>query len=90
MSRTPEAFVEINAQDAVKLGIGHGDSVEVSSRRGTIEVAAQISNRCESGIVFIPFHYNEAAVNRLTVAEVDPVANIPEYKVCAVKIRKVA
>jgi len=90
VSRTPEAFIEINAEDAQRLGIGQGDPVEVSSRRGTIEVAAQISNRCESGIVFIPFHYNEAAVNRLTVAEVDPVANIPEYKVCAVKIRKVA
>lgn len=90
VSRTPEAFIEINAQDAEKLGIGQGDAVEVSSRRGTIEVAAQISDRCESGVVFIPFHYQEAAVNRLTVAEIDPVANIPEYKVCAVKIRKVA
>ena len=90
VSRTPDAFVEINPADAKKLGIGHGDKVEVASRRGTIEVTAEVSRKCDEGVVFIPFHYSEAAVNRLTNKAIDPVANIPEYKVCAVKMRKVA
>ena len=90
VSRTPDAFVEVNPADAKKLGIGHGDKVEVASRRGTIEVTAEVSRKCDEGVVFIPFHYSEAAVNRLTNKAIDPVANIPEYKVCAVKMRKVA
>ena len=90
VSRTPEAFVELNPIDAEKLGVTQGDKLEITSRRGTIEVAAEVSERCEAGIVFIPFHYHEAAVNRLTNPVFDPVAKIPEYKVSAVKIKKVA
>jgi formate dehydrogenase major subunit/formate dehydrogenase alpha subunit len=89
-SRTPEAFVEINAEDAKALGISRGDRVQIASRRGTIEVVADVSGKVEKGVVFIPFHYSEAAVNRLTIAAMDPVANIPQYKVCAVKLKKVA
>jgi predicted molibdopterin-dependent oxidoreductase YjgC len=90
VSRTPDAFAEINPADAEKLNVKQGDKLEVSSRRGSIQVVADISQKCDKGVVFIPFHYSEAAVNRLTIPEIDPVANIPEYKVCAVKIRKVA
>ncbi len=88
VSRTPDVFVEINPEDAGKLGVCQGDKLEVASRRGTITVSADITERCDKGIVFIPFHYSEAAVNRLTNPAIDPVANIPEYKVCAVKIEK--
>ncbi|MBT8491364.1 MAG: formate dehydrogenase subunit alpha, partial [Deltaproteobacteria bacterium] len=90
VSRTPEAFVELNPIDAEKLGVTQGDKLEITSRRGTIEVVADVSDRCEEGIVFVPFHYHEAAVNRLTNPVFDPVAKIPEYKVSAVKIKKVA
>jgi formate dehydrogenase alpha subunit len=89
VSRTPEAFVELNPRDADELGIKQGDKLQVSSRRGSIEVFADISEKCDKGVVFIPFHYSEAAVNKLTIKEIDPVANIPEYKVCAVKVAKV-
>jgi len=88
VSRTPEVFVEINPKDARKLDIGQGDKLKVSSRRGSIEVFADISERCDKGVVFIPFHYSEAAVNRLTITAMDPIANIPEFKVCAVNIKK--
>ena len=88
VSRTPDAFVEINPEDAEKLEILHGDKLKVTSRRGTIFVSADVTERCDKGIVFIPFHYSEAAVNRLTNTAIDPVANIPEYKVCAVRIEK--
>jgi predicted molibdopterin-dependent oxidoreductase YjgC len=51
-------------------------------------VFADISERCDKGVVFIPFHYSEAAVNHLTNPALDPVAKIPEYKVCAVRVEK--
>jgi len=88
VSRTPEVFAEINPADARTLGIAHGDKLTVSSRRGTITVKADVSERCDQGVVFIPFHYSEAAVNKLTITAIDPIANIPEYKVCAVRIAK--
>jgi len=88
VSRTPDAFVEINPADAERLGISQGDRVEVVSRRGAIEVYADISDRCDEGVVFIPFHYSEAAANRLTNPVLDPVSGIPEYKISAVKIKK--
>jgi formate dehydrogenase major subunit len=89
-SRTPKAFVEISHADADKLDILEGDKIEITSRRGNIVVAADISERCAPGVIFVPFHYAEAAVNLITNPAVDPVAKIPEYKVCAVKIKKVS
>jgi len=89
VSRTPEAFMEIHPANARELGINHGDKIEVSSRRGSIILNADISERVDKGVVFIPFHYSEAAVNRLTITALDPIANIPEYKVCAVKIQQI-
>jgi formate dehydrogenase major subunit len=88
VSMTPDAFVEINPADAKALGISAGDNVEISSRRGRITVSADVTNSVDKGVVFVPFHYSEAAVNRLTIAAIDPVANIPEYKVCAVNMKK--
>jgi predicted molibdopterin-dependent oxidoreductase YjgC len=64
--------------------------IEITGRRGTIVALADVSNRCDAGVVFVPFHHAEAAVNKLTNSAIDPVANIPEYKVCAVKLLKVA
>ena len=89
VSMTPDVFVEINYKDAEDLGVSQGDKLEVASRRGSIEVFADISDKCDKGVVFIPFHYSEAAVNRLTNPALDPVAKIPEYKVCAVRLGKV-
>ncbi len=88
-SRTPDAFVEINTKDAKDLGIKQGDKLQVSSRRGSIKLFADISEKCDKGVVFIPFHYSEASVNRITNSALDPISKIPEYKVCAVKISKI-
>ena len=60
----------------------------ITSRRGSIKVKAWLSDRPAAGVVFVPFHFHEIAVNRLTIAALDPVAKIPEYKVCAVKVEK--
>ena len=83
----PRGFVEISPHDAASLGVRDGDLVEVRSRRGAIETEARVTERVAPGVVYSPFHFADRAVNRLTNPAVDPVAKIPELKVCAVAIR---
>lgn len=82
----PEAYIEINPDDAKQLGIDDGKIIRVSSRRGSISIKAMISDRPRRGMVFIPFHFREAAANILTSNNHDPISKIPEFKVCAVKL----
>ena len=86
---SPCAYIEIHPDDAGELGIRNEDIVKVSSRRGSINVKALISERPSRGIVFIPFHFREAAANVLTNSALDPISKIPELKACAVKIEQV-
>jgi len=83
-----DGYVEINPEDAEAVGIGEGERVRLVSRRGQIEARAWITRRVTPGVVFIPFHFAESAANTLTNAALDPVAKIPEYKVCAVRLEK--
>jgi anaerobic selenocysteine-containing dehydrogenase len=85
----PRPQVEINPADAAHFGIQDGDCVRVSSRRGTVMAEAQLTDRSPVGTVFMTFHFAEAAANLLTTDAVDPIAKIPEYKVCAVNVEKV-
>ena len=86
----PEGLIEINPDDAVSLGIKPDNGlVEVASRRGSVRVKAQITDKVPPGVVFMSFHFKEAAANLLTVDTLDPVAKIPEFKVCAVRIQKI-
>jgi formate dehydrogenase major subunit len=85
----PEAHVFMNPGDAKEMGVGDGDFVRVSSRRGTIELRARLSHRDTPGTCFVPFHFREAAANLLTIDEIDPVGKIPEFKFCAVRIERV-
>ncbi len=84
----PEAYVEINPVDADGLNIQNGDSLKVTSRRGTIDLKARVSGIVPPKVVFIPFHYKEAAANLLTNDAMDPVCKIMEAKVCAVRVEK--
>jgi len=84
----PEPFIEINTADAEKLGLNTGDMISVTSRRGEIKLKARVADKVGPGVVFIPFHYKEAAANVLTNDALDPVCKIPEAKVCAVKLQK--
>jgi len=84
----PEATLEINPSDAERIGVSDGDMVKVSSRRGKISLRARVSGMVEKGVVFTTFHFSEAPVNRLTNDALDPVAKIPELKVCAVRVEK--
>ena len=85
----PEALIEVNPADGGRLGVRDGDPVRVTSRRGTLVVRAHITERVGEGVVFMAFHFVEAAANLLTSRALDPVAKIPEYKVCAVKVEVV-
>jgi formate dehydrogenase alpha subunit len=86
----PEGYVEISPVDAKSMAIKDGERIKVSSRRGEIQIKARISGKVNRGVVFIPFHFAETAANVLTNSAYDPVAKIPEYKVCAVKVEKLA
>ena len=86
----PEAFVYLNPDDAASMGVADGDLVRVTSRRGSIELAARLSHRDTPGTCFIPFHIREAAANVLTIDEIDPSGKIPEFKFCAVRVEAAA
>lgn len=79
-------LIEINEEDAVRLGLNGSNRVRVSSRRGSIEAEAWVTERVPPGVVYANFHFPEASANELTLAALDPVAKIPEFKVCAVKV----
>ncbi|TET55147.1 MAG: formate dehydrogenase subunit alpha [Anaerolineales bacterium] len=85
----PEAYVEMHPGDAERIGLNGEKRVRVTSRRGQIELAVLVTDRIRPGVVFIPFHFAEAAANALTNAALDPVSGIPEYKVCAVRVEAV-
>ncbi|MBS3785102.1 MAG: molybdopterin-dependent oxidoreductase, partial [Anaerolineae bacterium] len=85
----PEAEIQINPTDAQERGIEEGGMMKVASRRGEIVAKAQVTNRVPPGLIFATFHYPDSAVNFLTNPALDPVAKIPEYKVCAVKVEAV-
>ena len=78
--------VMVSVHDAEALGISNGQMLKVSTRRGEIEIAAFVTKRMQKGVVFIPFHFVESPVNRLTTTATDPHAKIPEFKVAAVRI----
>jgi formate dehydrogenase alpha subunit len=83
-------YVEINPKDAKTLDVKDGDTVKLTTRRGEIEAPTRVSNNVKPGLVFVPFHFAENPANVLTNSAFDPIAKIPEYKVCAVKIEKAA
>lgn len=86
----PEGSLEMHPQDADKLGVRQGESVKVASRRGEITAKVTVTDRVDEGVVFMPFHFAETCANVLTNPAHDPIAKIPEYKVCAVKVEKAA
>lgn len=83
------SLVEVNPDDAQRLGLNGKQFVRVTSRRGSIEAEALVTERVPPGMVYANFHFPEASANELTQAVLDPVAKIPEYKVTAVKVELV-
>jgi formate dehydrogenase major subunit len=89
-SEMPEAVMEIHPDDALRLQAQEGDMMRITSRRGTIMSRIQLTDRIGKGVIFMPFHFAESAANVLTNPALDPIAKIPEYKVCAVRVEKAA
>lgn len=85
----PECKVEINPSDAERLDIKEDDFVKVASRRGEIIVKVDVTEKSNENMVFIPFHFAEAAANTLTNSALDPESKIPELKICAVQLKKI-
>jgi assimilatory nitrate reductase catalytic subunit len=85
----PEPRIEMHPRLAEKLGVEDGDWTTVESRRGRITLKAQVVTTIRPDTIFIPYHWAGAkSVNQLTIAAQDPVSKIPEYKVCAVRVKK--
>jgi formate dehydrogenase (NADP+) alpha subunit len=85
--REPRGYAEINEADAISANIRDGGWVVIKSRRGQVRVQARVGERVTTGTVFLAFHWKEAPANMLTHDfALDPVAKIPEFKVCAVSI----
>ena len=84
----PVATVSIHPDDMAPLGLLPGDMVTVESRRGTVSAQARRDTGVQRGSVFMPFAFVEAAANMLTNPALDPFGKIPEFKYCAVKVRK--
>jgi ferredoxin-nitrate reductase len=93
--REPGPFVEINVEDAARLGISAGELVLLSSRRGAIRLPARLSDHVPAGMVFVPFHWGDLhhpdnAANYLTISATGRIAKQPELKFCAVSVEKCA
>ena len=85
----PHEMAEINPSDAVMLGIGDGEVVRVSSRRGSLDVHAKVTDRSPVGAVFMAFaHPDSAPTNVLTNDAYDFITETPEFKACAVRVEK--
>jgi anaerobic selenocysteine-containing dehydrogenase len=84
----PEALIEINPKDAQQAGVADGEMIQLASRRGEIAAKAKLTERVGTGLVFATFHFPESAANFLTNPALDPLAKIPEFKVCAVKVER--
>src|SRR5262249_44149640 len=94
VKRDPEPYAEIHPEDAARLHIEDGEVVQLSSRRGTIQLPARISTAVLPGLIFLPFHWGDLyapknAVNYLTIAALDVMSKQPELKFCAVSVEKI-
>lgn len=89
LKANPAAFVEINEQDAAALGIRHGETVVLETRRDKMELPARVSDVCRPGLVAVPFFDPKKLVNKLFLDATDPASREPEYKICAARVRKV-
>ncbi len=85
----PDSFVEMHPSMAASYGILNGDTVRLTTRRGSAIVKAHLTNTIRMDTLFVPFHFGGTGrANLLTNPELDPVSRMPEFKVCAVRIEK--
>jgi nitrate reductase (cytochrome) len=88
----PQAYMEMHREDARKMGIQNGETVIVESRRGSIEIPVWLDGRGRTpqGTVFVPFFDERLLINYVTLHETCPISKEPDYKKCAVTVRRKA
>ena len=86
IGEVPRGFVEINPEDATKVGVKDKEVVTLQTRRGSIEAEARITDEVPPGLLFVPIHFPDSSANVLTISALDPSAKCAETKVCAVKM----
>jgi nitrate reductase NapA len=86
----PHAYIELHPEDAQRIGVSSGQNVTVESRRGSLTLPAWINGRGKPpvGSVFVPFFDERFFINELTLHSHDPFSKQPDFKKCAVRIRK--
>ncbi len=85
----PAPFIQLHPQLAARLGLQEGDWATAETRRGSVTLQVNIGKTIRPDTIFIPYHWpDEQSANRLTIAAQDPISKIPEYKVCAARLRK--
>jgi len=86
IDEVPRGFVEVNPEDAIKVGVKNKGVVTLKTRRGSIEAEAKVTDEVPPGLLFVPFHFPDSCANVLTISALDPSAKCAETKVCAVKM----
>ncbi|MDX2415237.1 MAG: formate dehydrogenase subunit alpha [Bacteroidales bacterium] len=84
-----EELLNVSFADAEQMGIADGDMVSVKSRRGDVKVKVKVTRVVPKGVASLTFHFHETPTNELTICAVDPIAKIPETKVCSIKVEKI-
>lgn len=85
----PEPLAELHPSAAARAGVGDGDLVTLETRRGSARFKARVTRTIREDTVFVPFHWGgQQSANRLTLAALDPISRMPEFKVCAVRVSR--
>lgn len=85
----PRNFVQMNPEDAERLGIKNREKIKIKTRRGELKVQAEITAKIKIGVLWMPFHFSDEPTNVLTNSAFDPVSRIGEYKACAASVEKI-
>ncbi|WP_233880058.1 molybdopterin oxidoreductase family protein [Virgibacillus halodenitrificans] len=85
----PDPYVEVHPETAAKYNIKHDEHVLLFTRRGKAEYKVKITEAIREDTVFVPYHFgHDQSINLLTIAALDPISKMPEFKACAAQIEK--
>ncbi|MCX7568487.1 nitrate reductase [Tumebacillus sp. DT12] len=88
-ARDPHPQVEMHPATAARYGVVAGETVEIATRRGSVPMRVKITADMREDLLFAPIHWEHAeSINLLTLADLDPISRMPEFKHCAAALRK--
>jgi formate dehydrogenase major subunit len=81
--------LDMSPEDLEKWGIEDGETVRVTSRRGSVLAPARREPALRPGLAFMVCNFpDEVDTNALTIEANDPIAGTAEFKATAVKVEK--